>query len=113
MTELDSTLKTAVVRLLEIRDAKTTLEAEEAQLKTTIRAHLKPGDQGCVNGQPVVAVTPNRRFSPTLALETLPEPLLSLCMVTKVDSAAAKKALPPAVYEQCMAEVGEPVVRVL
>jgi hypothetical protein len=111
MTELDPTLQATVIRLLEIRDARTVLDAEETNLKALVRSHLTVGQQGTVNGQPVVSVTPNRRFNPDLASKTLTPDLLALCTVSKVDPSTAKKTLPPALYEQCMAEVGEPVVR--
>lgn len=112
-TELTNELKQTVTRLLTLAQQRAEIEAEEAHLKKTLRAHLTIGTPATVNGQPVVTLTPNRRFNADLAKQTLPESLLALCTVTKVDSAAAKKTLPPALYEQCMAEVGEPVVRFL
>lgn len=113
MTELDDTLEQTVTRLIEIQQTRAELEAEEKHLKNTIRTRLNVGDKGTVNGQPVITVTPNRRFNADLAADTLPGPLLSLCTVTKIDSTLAKKNLPPVLYESCMAEVGDPVVRIV
>lgn len=112
-TELDDELKAAVTRLLTLQQTRTDIEAEEARLKTLIRSRLHVGDRGTVNGQTVLALSPNRRFSPSLAEQVLPASLLDLCKVTKVDSSTAKKTLPPALYDSCMAEVGEPVVKLL
>ena len=111
MTELDPTLKAAVTRLLEIREQRTALDAEETHLKTLVRAHIPVGGAGTSNGEPIVTVSPNRRFNADLAKTTLAPELLDLITVAKIDPPTAKKTLPPALYEQCMAEVGEPVVR--
>lgn len=110
-TELDQTLKATVTRLLEIREARLLLDAEEANLKNIVRTHIPPGQAGTVNGEPVVTVSVNRRFNPDLAQKALPAELLTLITVPTVHGPTAKKTLPPALYEACMAEVGEPVVR--
>ncbi len=109
--ELDQPLQATIIRLLEIRDTRQTLDAEETQLKSLVRQRIAVGGQGTVNGQTVVTVTPNRRFNPDLATKTLTPDLLALCTVSKIDPPTAKKTLPPALYDACMAEVGEPVVR--
>ena len=113
VTELDQTLKTAVTRLLEIRDLKTALDSEETFLKAQIREAIPAGTTGTVNGTPVISVSLNRRFSPDLAAKTLPAELLSLVTVPTVHGPTAKKTLPPALYEACMSVVGEPVVKPL
>jgi hypothetical protein len=113
MTELTDDLKQTVTRLLEIQQTRTELEAEEKHLKQQIRTHLTVGDRGTVNGQPVITIAPNRRFNIALAEKTLPAELLKLCTLTKIDSSIAKKTLPPVLYDSCMAEIGEPIVRLI
>lgn len=111
--ELDDTLRAVVSRLAALQEQRTALDAEDKRLKAEIRQRLSAGQKGTVGGQPVVSVAPNRRFQPAVASEVLPRDLLNLCKVTVVDSKAAKAVLPPALYEQCMAEVGEPVVKLV
>lgn len=82
---------------------------EQADIKARVRKLLDVGDRVPVDGKPV-AVQPNRRFDPGLAERVLTPEWLAACTVKKVDSAAAKKILPPALYEACMAEVGDPRV---
>lgn len=97
-----------VKRFLELDERRKDIEAEQATIKARIRA-LGVGhyDAPCGVG---VTVSPNRRFDPKVAEEVIPDQLLALCRVTVVDSKAAKRALPPAIYEQCMKPVGEPRV---
>lgn len=97
-----------VRRFLELDERRKDIEAEQAIIKARIRA-LGVGhyDAPCGVG---VTVSPNRRFDPGLAEQVIPDELLTLCRVTVVDSKAAKRALPPAVYEQCMKPVGDPRV---
>lgn len=113
MPELTDDLKQTVTRLLEIQQTRTELDAEEKHLKTIVRTSLTIGEKGTVNGQPIVTLTPNRRFSTDLAQQILPPDLVTLCTVSKFDPATAKKTLPPAFYEQCMAEIGDPIVRLV
>ena len=84
---------------------------EEAQdgIKRRVRDLLDVGDRVEVDGK-AVTVSVNRRFDPARAAVELPPELRDLCTVTKVDPTAAKKVLPPAVYESLMSEVGQPRV---
>lgn len=95
-------------RLLAEQIATLTTELEE--VKRRIRAAIPVGESIDVDDKPVT-VGPNRRWNERQALTVIPEPLLPLCQVTKLDSATAKRNLPPDLYEQCMVEAGEPVVR--
>lgn len=109
--ELSTQLRTIVSRLAALNEQRQTIEAEDKRLKAELRLALGVGTQGAVDGTPVVSVNPNRRFQAALAAQVLPPALLDLCKTTVIDSKAAKAVLPPAMYEQCMGEVGEPVVR--
>lgn len=109
MTELTDDLRATAHRLLTVQQQRAELENEERDLKARLRAALSVGDKGTIDGQQVVSIVPNRRFSPDLA-EQLPEPLRKLTLVTRPDSSTAKRNLPPAVYDTLMAEVGEPKV---
>lgn len=88
------------------------LTGEADRLKKKLREHLAPGTYA-VDGVDALRISPQRRFDPALAEQTLPEQLLALCTVTKVDSATAKRKLPPDVYASLMTESGEPRVTLL
>ena len=105
-TQLDNTVK----RYLELDAMKADIEIEQASLKAWLR-ELGTGAYVAPCGVKV-SVTPNRRFNADKALEVIPSALLPLCQKTVIDSARAKAALPPAIYETAMIEVGEPRVLV-
>lgn len=85
---------------------KADLEQRERDIKASIRA-LVPGPDTYQAGDVALTVSANRRFDAGLAERILPTELLDLCRVSKVDAAAAREVLPPAVYAQCMAEIGD------
>jgi len=103
---LNDQLAPLATRLAQILDDKATLESEERDIKARIRG-LVPGPDSYTAGSYTITVTPNRRFDPKTAERILPQELLDLCRVAKVDAAAAREVLPPALYQQCMTSVGD------
>lgn len=102
-------LDTDVQRFLELDARKHEIEAEQAEIKERIRA-LGIGSHSAAGM--TINVTPNRRFNADHAAKVLPESLAALCIktTTAIDAGLAKENLPPAVYESCMVEVGQPRV---
>lgn len=88
---------------------KALIEEQQDSIKTRVRNLLDVGDAVDVDGR-TVRVEPNRRFDPVRAAKELPAELLVLCKVEKVDPAAARKVLPPAMYQALMSDVGQPRV---
>lgn len=101
-TQLDTDVK----RYLELDALRADIQIELDTIKTRLR---EGGTQMAPCGVKVT-VTANRRFSPEQALKAVPDALLPLCQETIISSAKAKAALPPAIYSDCMVEVGEPRV---
>lgn len=110
LTDDDVALVEALAKIL---DQQAHLEAQARDIKNELRATLGTGTFAGKDGVDRVSIRPNRRFAREQAAKVLPPELLALCTVTTVDSAQARKTLPPAVYETCMTDVGDPVVRVL
>lgn len=106
MTTLEDTLTPLATQLADILAAKAALEEDERAIKATIRS-LVPGPDSYTAGNLTLTVTINRRFDPKMAERVLPIELLNLCRISKIDASAAKAVLPPGVYLQCMAEIGE------
>lgn len=92
-----------------LNNQKSLIEEQQDHIKERVRDLLQVGDSVVVDGT-AVRVEPNRRFDPKRAVAELPPDLLEMCRVTKVDPAAARKVLPPALYEGLMSEVGSPRV---
>ena len=88
---------------------KSLIEEQQENIRQRVRDLLDVGDSVDVDGK-AVRVEPNRRFDPARAAAELPPDLLALCKVEKVDSAAARKVLPPSLYESLMSAVGKPRV---
>lgn len=107
MTDPDQ-LDHDVKRYLELDALKTDLTIE----MEAIKARLREGGTQMAPCGVKVTVSTNRRFSPERAAEVIPEALLPLCQDTVISSAKAKAALPPAIYEAAMVEVGEPRVTI-
>lgn len=63
-------------------------------------------------GDLTVTVTPSRRFNPDQAARVLPAELLAQITAPAVSSSLAKRILPPALYDACMVESGDPRVGV-
>ena len=103
---LEEQLAPLATQLADVLAAKSALEEEERSIKATIRG-LVPGPDTYCAGNVNITVTTNRRFDPKTAERVLPVDLLNLCRVSKIDATAAKAVLPPTVYQQCMAEIGE------
>lgn len=99
-------------RYLELAARRDEAELELTTIKAKIRDAHPTGTNLTTTDGVHVAVTANRRFDPTLAADVIPADLLTLCQVVKVDPATARKTLPPALYDACMVDVGEPVVRI-
>lgn len=95
-------------RLVAIADAKAELDAEADQIKNELRS-LGAGTHAA--GDYKVTVSTQRRFDASLAQQILDDATYtSLC--TAFDSKKAKATLPPALYEACMGESGDPRVAV-
>lgn len=103
-TQLDNDVK----RYLELDALKADVEIEQATIKGRLR-DLGSGVHHAPCGVNV-SVTPNRRFNADRAAELVPGPLLEQIQSVVVDSKKAKAILPPAAYDACMAEVGDPRV---
>lgn len=105
-TTLADRLAPLAAELARLAADKADIEAREKEIKAQIR-DLVDGPDTYAAGDLSVVVSPNRRFDPKLAERTLPPELLDLCRISKVDSAAAREVLPPALYAQCMVDVGD------
>lgn len=93
------------------------LDAQRAEIQgklDEIKARIRERGVGQYEGPNglKVTVTANRRFNPDRAAEILPESLIGSVQRTVVDAKLAREHLPPAVYDACKVEVGEPRVRV-
>lgn len=97
-----------VKRYLELDELIKDLMGEQSAIKARIRG-LGTGVHHAPCGVDV-SVTPQRRFNPDHAREVIPAAFLPLVEVTVVDGKKAKAALPPAIYEQCQVETGDPRV---
>lgn len=106
MTDITATLAPLAAELARVLADKAELETRERDIKARIRA-IVPGPDTYAAGDATLVVSPNRRFDPKLAERVLPAELLDLCRTSKVDAAAAREVLPPALYDQCMAQVGD------
>lgn len=97
-----------VKRYTDVAAHVATLNAELDDIKAELRA---AGTTTAPCGIKVT-VTPNRRFSADRAAEVLPPSLLAAVSRPSIDTSLAKEQLPPALYAQCMVEVGQPRVAV-
>jgi len=111
--ELTDGMREVAARLLHLSAVRAEVDAEINELKAKLRSTLTVGQRGTIDGTPILSVTANRRFDPDYAAKNLPAGLLAMCMVSVLDRTRAKSVLPPALFESCMREVGEPVVRAL
>jgi len=103
------TLDQVLTEWFDINDRIKQLEDAKAALQTEMRAY---GEGAHESAKGTVTVSPQRRFNADRAAEVVPIDLYQLCQETVVSSARAKAILPPAVYEACMVEVGQPRVTV-
>jgi hypothetical protein len=103
-TQLDNDVK----RFLELDALRADITLEMDAIKERLR---EGGTQTAPCGVKVT-VSVNRRFDAGKAAEVISEALLPLCQETVISSAKAKAALPPAIYEAAMVEVGAPRVSV-
>jgi hypothetical protein len=92
-----------------LEDQRRLIEEQQDDIKERVRKILDIGDAVDVDGR-AVRVEPNRRFDPARAATELPPNLLTMCTVTKVDPAAARRVLPPALYASLMSDAGKPRV---
>ena len=78
-----------------------------------VKAELRQLGTGTHHGSNGTAtITAQRRFDPQLAADTLPAELAAACTETSINAAKARKILPPALYEACSPETGQPRVTV-
>ncbi len=97
-----------VKRYADVASHIATLNAELDAIKDELRA---VGTTTAPCGMSV-SVSVNRRFNADRAAEVLPASLLAAVTRPQIDTTLAKAQLPPALYEQCMVEVGQPRVAV-
>lgn len=105
-TQLDQDVK----RYLELDAIKADMQLEQDAIKARLR-DLGAGVHHAPCGVNV-SVTPNRRFNSDRALEVVPPALLEQIQSVVVDTKKAKAILPPAAYDACMTEVGDPRVSI-
>jgi hypothetical protein len=110
MTDTTTQLDADVKRYLELDAIKADMQIEQDAIKARLR-DLGAGVHHAPCGVNV-SVTPNRRFNADKATEVLPPALLEQIQTLSVDTKKAKAVLPPAAYETCMTEVGEPRVSI-
>lgn len=113
MSDTPTTVDDLVARYGELERRRQSIVHEQDFIKGQLRKELDLGKHELGTG--VVTVSPNRRFDPTLAREVLTRlnpALIDACSTTTLNAAAAKKVLPPAVYEQCMKESADPKVAI-
>jgi hypothetical protein len=108
--ELDPSTRDIHTRLRQVQANLTRLQEEADLLKGQLRDQAGVGTH-TVAGKTVFTIRPNRRFDAGLAERLLTPEFQQLCTITKIDAATAKRVLPPAMYDACSAEVGEPVIR--
>lgn len=95
-------------RLAAIETTIHQLQDEADRLKAHLLEELPAGAIVQVGGEPRWRVQPGRRtFKPDLATQVLNPAIVAACMVPKLDGAAVKKHVLPAVYDQCCT-VGQP-----
>lgn len=101
-------LHTTAARLAALEDRKADIDAEIAALRSALLSAAPEGSTITVQGHPRWRVSPGRRvFSEKLARDVLPAGVLDAATVTKVDAAAVKRLLAPALWEACCT-VGQP-----
>lgn len=97
-----------VKRYLELDELAKDIAVEQATIKTRLRA-LGDGSHQAPCGVSV-SVTPQRRFNAEHAMDVIPADLLPMVQTTVVDGKKVKALLPPALYEACQVETGDPRV---
>lgn len=91
------------------------LEESKTALRERIASFAGGHKDIAVDGHTVLTQSPNRRFNARRCEQLLaahPD-LLALCTKTAIDSATAKKNLPPALYEAAMVEAGLPRLNIV
>jgi len=95
----------ATARRLAALEAEAATIAEEVErLRGLLLDAVETGGTIEVDGQPRWRVTVRKTFDPALALGLLTAEQQQLCTVPRLDPAAVKRILPPAVYELCCKE---------
>lgn len=97
-----------VRRYLELDELAKDIAIEQATIKTRLRG-LGDGNWEAPCGVHV-SVTPQRRFNAEHAVTVIPADLLPMVQSTVVDGKKVKALLPPALYEACQVESGDPRV---
>lgn len=111
MSDTPTTVDDLVARYAELERRRHSIVEEQDFIKGQLRKEFEVGKHELATG--TVTLSPNRRFDPKVAEQVLTQinpALIQACSVTKLDAAAAKKVLPPAVYESCMKESPDPKV---
>lgn len=84
-----------------------TLTEQLDDIKHRLRLHYGAGKHTADDGT-TITVTANRRFDPELVWDVLSPQQVAEIQELTVSATLAKKLLPPAVYQQCTKEVGQP-----
>lgn len=110
LVELDAEAAGIITRLQQLAAISAHAKEEETELKARLRKILAVGQKGLVEGVPVVALQPNRRFDVEAGIALLPAELRDLCRADGYDPKKIKQYLAPALVETCMVDAGEPKV---
>ena len=96
-------------RYRELADEADRIGEEQESIKHRLRG-LGEGRHDLPSGR--VTISRQRRFDAHRAELFLPADLYTSICETKPSPAIARRVLPPAVLDQLMSEIGEPVVRI-
>lgn len=99
-------------RYLQLTEQIEALQEQREAVKGAIRAMIGIGAINC-HGGVKMSVTPNRRLNLDQARAYLTEQQITDCSITVLSNPLVKKALSPELVEACMAEIGDPIVRVV
>lgn len=103
-----------VTEYLALEAHRAEITARQDHIKAFLRTTLPQGKHE-LDGTGTVTISVNRRFDAALAeqvLTNLNPALLDAVKETVISSAKAKKVLPPATYEQCMRDAGDPRISI-
>jgi hypothetical protein len=100
-----------VAEYLDLRDRKAAIDNRLEQITAELRS-LGVGRHQA--GGHTVTVSAQRRFNTEAAARILASnpDLLLACQETTISGSKAKQVLPPALYEMCQVEAGEPRVSI-
>lgn len=96
-------------RWRELADAADCIASEQEGIKARLRT-IGTGKHHYATG--TVTVSPQRRFNAKLAEQLLPAETFQQICETRPSATLARKILAPTLVDACMAEQGDPAVRI-